>query len=139
MRDKPSLFMDVLPREQQVILLEHCLNLRFTEALADGSTVFVIHDTARLVQHLPAALPCHVPEVRIFQIERREQIVESAELQKFATVEGTRSADPVEAGKHVGEFFIDAMADLQIAIDPSAFRESGLFARLVRIAKKDLA
>ena len=68
------------------------------EMLADGAAMLVIHDALRLVEHLPAALPGHVAEVGVFQIERREQRIEAAELQKFAPVEGAGSAAAVEAG-----------------------------------------
>ena len=42
-----------------------------------------IDHAARLVEHLPAALPRHVAEVGVFQVEGRQQLVEAAQLQKL--------------------------------------------------------
>ena len=58
--------VDVLPAEQQVVLLQHGFNPVAAKALADGAAVLVIHHAARLVEHLPAALPCHIAEVGVF-------------------------------------------------------------------------
>ena len=67
------------------------------ELLADGAAMLVIHDAARLVENLPAALPGDVAEVGVFEIEGREQRVEAAELEKLAPVEGAGAAAAVEA------------------------------------------
>ena len=71
----------------------------FAETLADGAAVFVIHHAARLVEHLPAALPGQVAEVGVFQVKGRQQLVEAAELEELAPVEGARAAAAVEARK----------------------------------------
>jgi hypothetical protein len=55
--------------------------------------------TARLVEHLPSPLPCQVAKVRVFEIKRREKMVEAAELQKLLSVERAGAATAVEAGK----------------------------------------
>ena len=139
MRRQPPPIMDILPAEQQEILLQHRLDLRFAEALADGAAMLVIHHAARLIQHLPAALPRQVAEVGVFQIEGREQFVEAAQLQEFPPVEGAGSAAAVEAGKQTVDGRVDAMPHAQAAILPPALRQAGFFAQLGRVAKEDLA
>src|SRR5258708_5855379 len=97
MSRQPRDLVNIFPAEQQVILLEHGLNMLRREGLADGATVLVEHHAARLVQHLPSALPGHEAEVRVLQIERLQQRIESAQLQKLAPIERTASAAAVEA------------------------------------------
>jgi len=80
--------MDVLPAEEQEILLQHGLNVGVGEVLADSAAMFVVDDAGGLVKHFPAAFPGHVAEVGVFQIEGREKVVEAAQLEKFAAIEG---------------------------------------------------
>ena len=84
--------MDILPGPEQVILLEHSLDLVFAKPLADGAAMFVVDHAARLIQHLPASLPGHVSQVGILQVEGRQQFVEAAELQELAAIEGAGTA-----------------------------------------------
>ncbi len=58
------------------------------ELLPDGAAMLVKHDAARLVEHLPAALPGHVAEVGIFQVEGRQQGIEAAQFEELVAVEG---------------------------------------------------
>ena len=53
--------------------------------------MFVIDHARRLIQILPSALPRHVAQIGVFQIKRREQFVEAAELQKFSAGRKRRS------------------------------------------------
>ncbi len=69
--------MNVLPGEQQKILFENALNIRFAEAASDGSTVFVKHHARGLIQVLPSALPREIAKIRVLQIERCKQFVET--------------------------------------------------------------
>ena len=94
---------------------------------------------ARLVEHLPAALPRHVAEVGVFQIEGLQQMVEAAEFEKLRAVEGAAAAAAVEAGEEVVDRVVDAVADAQAAVLPPALREAGLLAELGRVAEEDLA
>ena len=131
--------MNVLPAEQHVVLLEDGLDLLLRELLADGAPVLVEYHAARLVEHLPAALPRHVAEVGVFQVEGLQQRVESAEFEKLGAVEGAASAAAVEAGKEVVDRVVDAVADAQAAVLPPALREAGFFADFGRVGEEDLA
>src|SRR6476661_4692294 len=91
--------VDVFPAEKQEILVQNRLNIFRRELLSDRASVLVINNAARFIQHLPSAFPCHEPEVRVFQVERREQRIESAELEEFTPVESARSTPSVEARK----------------------------------------
>ena len=132
-------FVNVLPAEQQKILFQNGLDLRVAEALADGAAMLVVDHAARLVEHLPAALPGHVAEVGVFQVEGREQLVEAAEFEELVAVEGAGAAAAVEAREEIGDGGVDAMAHAQAAILPPALREAGLLAELVGVAEEDLA
>ena len=101
--------------------------------------MLVEYHAARLVEHLPAALPCHVAEVGVFQVEGLQQAVESAELEELRAVEGATSAAAVEAGKQVVDRVVDAVTHAQAAVLPPALREAGLFAELGRVGEEDLA
>jgi hypothetical protein len=87
MRDQHPPIVNVFPGEQNVVLLENALNIFSGEAFADGSAMLVIDHARGLIQHRPPALPRHVSEVGVFQIKRRQQFVEPAQLQKFPPVE----------------------------------------------------
>src|ERR1035437_7822441 len=118
--------VNILPAEKDVVLLEDCLDLLFGELLADGAPVFVEYHAARLVQDLPTALPCHVAEVGVFQVEGFQQPVESAEFEKLRAVEGATAAAAVEAGEEVVDCIVDAVPDTQAAVLPPALGEAGL-------------
>src|ERR1019366_6532177 len=109
-RSQTPPLVDVLPAEQHVVLLQHGLDLIAAEAPADSAAVLVIHHAARLVPHLPAALPRHIAEAGVFQVERFEQRIETPELQELAAVERAGSAAAVEAGEKVVDRGVDAMA-----------------------------
>ena len=131
--------MNVLPAEQEEIFLEHGVDLRGGESFPNGSAMFVIHHAARLVQHFPATLPGQVAEVGVFHIERPQKFIEAAQLQEFAPVEGAGAASSVEAWIKIGDGRIVAVAHAQAAILPPALGEPGLFAKLVRVSKENLA
>ncbi len=82
--------------------LDYGLDVIVAECLADGAAVLVVDHAARLVEHFPAALPGHIAEVGVFQVEGREQLVEAAELEELAPVEGARTAAAVKAGEQPG-------------------------------------
>ena len=138
-RRQPRPLVNILPAEQHVVFLQDRLDLFLRELLADRAAMLVEHHAARLVQHLPPALPRHVAQVGVFQVEGLQQLVESAELEKLATVEGATSAAAVEAGKEVVDCVVDAMAHAQAAVLPPALRQAGLFADFGRIGEEDLA
>ena len=101
--------------------------------------MLVINHAARLIQHLPSALPSHETEVGVFQIERLQQRIEAAQLEKFLAIECARAAAAIEAGEEIGHRIVDAMTHAQAAVFPPALREPTLFAQLRRIAEEDLA
>src|SRR5689334_12234336 len=101
--------------------------------------MLVINDAERLVENLPATLPRHVSEVGVFQIEGREQLVESAQLQKFMAIERARSAAAVKAGIGLLDRAVDPMPHTERATFPPALGEARLFAQLSGIAEEDLA
>ncbi len=100
--DAPPI-VNVFPGEQQEILFENALNIRFAEAASDGSTMFVKHHARGLIQVLPASLPRHVAEVGVFQIERREQFVEAPQLQKLSPVKSAGAASSIGARIQVAD------------------------------------
>src|SRR5450631_2177799 len=101
--------------------------------------MLVIHYAARLIEHLPAPLPRHISNIGVFQIEWREQLVESAQLQKLFAIERAGSAATI--GAWIGNLNrgIVAMPYPQRAILPPRLRKPGLLAQLIRIAEVDLA
>src|SRR5215469_18580354 len=116
--------MNVLPGEQEKVLAEDVLDVLFAEGFSNGPAMLVINDTRRLVEHLPAALPGQITQVRVFQIERLEQFVEAAELEKLPAVEGARSAAAIEARIQFANRGFLAMAYFQGALQPPAFRQA---------------
>src|SRR5271166_560660 len=139
MRPEPAPLVNVLPGEENEILLEDRVDCCGGEFLADSAAVFVIDHAGRLVENFPAALPGLVAEIGVFEVKRAEELVEAAELQKFSAIEGAGSAAAVEAREQSGDCGIDSVADAQAAVFPPALRESGFFALLVGIAEKNLA
>ena len=131
--------VDVLPGEQQRVSLHYALDEIRAKGLADGAAVFMVDHAARLVEHFPAALPRHVAQVRVFEVEGREQPVEAAQLMEFAPVESAGSSAAVEAGKQPGNGRVNAVTHTQRAILPAALREAGFFANLPGVFEKDLA
>src|ERR1700733_5635860 len=71
--------MDVFPREQKKVFLEDALNVGVAEYFADGAAMLMIDDARGLIHRFPAAFPGQVAEVGVFEIERREEFIESAE------------------------------------------------------------
>ena len=136
---EPAPLVNILPGEEDEVLLQNRFDVAGAEAAADGAAVFVMHDAGGLVENFPAALPGHEAEVGVFQIEGREQFVEAAELQKFAAVERAGSAAAVEAREERVDGAVFAMADAQHAILPPAFGEAGFFAAFGWIAEENLA
>jgi len=132
-------FVYVLPAKQQIVLAQYALDELRRELLADGAAVLVKHDAARLVQHLPPALPGHVAEVGVFQVERLQQRVKAAQLQELVAVESAASAAAVEAGKEVRHRRVVAMTHAQGAVLPPGLRQAGFFAQLVGVGEEDLA
>src|SRR2546423_15469521 len=104
MRQQARRLVNVLPREQKIILFEHCLDQRFGERLADRAAVLVVNNAARLVKHFPSAFPGLVSEIGVLQVERRQERVEAAQLEEFAAVESAGAAAAIEAGKQVVDF-----------------------------------
>src|SRR5260370_26557500 len=96
--------------------------------------MFVIHDTARLVEDLPTALPSFIAEIGVFEIKGPKELVESAQLEKLATIESTGAAAAIEARERFGNRGVDAMTYAQASVLPPAVRQPGFLAQLRRIA-----
>ena len=102
--------------------------------------MFVIDHARGLIQDFPAALPGQIAEVGVFQIERREQFVEAAELQKLSAVKGAGSAAAVGARIQLADLSARSRwRTRRLRRSPPAFREPGFLAKLVGIGKEDLA
>ena len=80
--------VDVFPREEQEIFLQHALNVGFAETPADGAAMFVVDDAGRLIEILPASFPRLIAQIGVLEIERRQQFIEASELQKLSAVIG---------------------------------------------------
>src|SRR5579864_8981632 len=111
MAQQPLPFVDIFPREQNVILAQHGIDVSRTELPADGAPVLVPDDACGLIEHLPAALPGEKTEVCIFKVKGRENLVESAELEKLAAIECAGSASAVETGEQAIHTGIIAMGN----------------------------
>src|SRR5207302_6080581 len=98
MRNQPVPAMDIFPTEEDEVLLEDRLDLLLAEPLPDRAAMLVIYLTLRLIQNLPPALPGHVPQIGVFEIKRRQQGIESPQLQKFAAIERAGSAAAIKTG-----------------------------------------
>jgi len=81
--------VDVFPAEQNEVLLQDPIDLRLGESPANRAPVFVKNNATRVVEHLPAALPRHIPKVGVFEIEGTQQFIEAAEFQEFPPIERT--------------------------------------------------
>ena len=101
--------------------------------------MLMVNQALGLIEHLPAALPRHVPKVRVFEIERREQLIEPAKLEKLSLIESARATATVEARIEIGDSIVLTMAHLQTAVLPPSLRETGFFSSLIRVAQEDLA
>ena len=101
--------------------------------------MLVVDHAARLVKHLPAALPGHIAQVAVFQVEGLQQPVETAQFEKLFAIECARAAAAVEAREQIGHGWVDAVAHAQSAVFPPALREAGFLAKLGGVAEKDLA
>src|SRR5579871_4007184 len=101
--------------------------------------MFVIHHAARLIEYLPTALPGAVAQIGVFEVKRPQQLVEAAQLEEFAAVEGAGSAAAVKARIRFRDRGVDAVTHAQAAILPPALREPGFLAQFRRIAEEDLA
>ena len=69
------------------------------EMLADGAAMLVMNYAGGMIEHLPAALPGEKSEVRVFEIERSEERIETAEFEEFSAIKRARSAAAIEAGE----------------------------------------
>ena len=138
-RRQPPHFVNVLPAEQNVVLLQYGLDLILRKFLADGAAMLVEHHAARLVVHLPAPLPRHETQVRVLQVEGFQQTVEAAEFEELGAVEGAAAAAAVEAGVEIVDCAVDAVAYAQAAVLPPALRKAGLLADLGCIGEENLA
>src|SRR6516165_5934144 len=101
--------------------------------------MLVPHFARRLVQHFPSPLPRQVTDVGVFQVKRRQQLVESAEFEELPPVERAASASAVETRIQNSDFGIIAVAHPQAAVPPPALRQPRLFPPLPGIAQKNLA
>ena len=75
MRNQTVPAVDIFPAEQDEVLLEDRLDLLLGEPLPDRAAMLVIYLALRLIQNLPPALPGHVPQIGVFEIERAQQFV----------------------------------------------------------------
>ena len=99
--------------------------------------MLVMHHAGGLIEHLPAALPGQKTQVGVFQIERRQQFVEAAQLEKLPPVERARAATAVKAWKQAIDRRVLAMAHAQTAVLPPALGQSRFLAlRLVLSPRK---
>src|SRR4051794_6150033 len=109
--------VNVLPAEEQEILLQHGLDVAVREVLAYRAAMLVMHDAGGLVEHFPAAFPGQIAEIGVFEIKGREEVIEAAEFKEFAAIESATAAAAVEAGKQSGSSCIHrsilTMADAQ--------------------------
>ncbi len=101
--------------------------------------MLVMHHARGLIQHLPAAFPRHESQIRVFQIKRREQFIESAQLEKLPPVECARAPAAIKAREEAIDGGIFAMAHAQPAILPPAFGQARFFAALRFVAEENLA
>src|SRR5579862_2168496 len=106
----PPAVVNVLPGEQNEILFQHRGDFVGAKFLADGSTMFVIHDAGGLIEYFPAAFPRQISEVCVFQVERLVQRIEGAQLQHFSAIKGAGATAAVETGKQLVHFLVGAMA-----------------------------
>src|SRR5580698_6468772 len=116
--------VDVFPREEKKILLEHPLDVGVAKFLADGAAMLVIDDAGRLIHRFPAAFPGEVAEVGVFEIEGREDFVESAELEKFTSIECAGTTAAIGAGIEIPNLFVGAMANAERTLLPPRFSEA---------------
>ena len=130
--------VDVFPAEDEEVFLEDGIDEILGEFLADGAAVFMVDDAGGLIVNLPAALPCQVADVGVFEVEGGEEVVEAAEGEEFVAMEGAGTAAAVEAGEESVDVFVFAMADAEAAIGPPALRETGFFAAFGFVAQEDL-
>src|SRR5437016_13789214 len=122
--------MNDFPREQNEVLFQDRIDVRLRELLADSPAVFVKHHARGLVHDFPSALPRHVPEVRVLQVERMVKRIESAQFQEFSAVKRTRSAASIETRVEIFEIVLHTMPHSKRALLPPSFRQPGFFALL---------
>src|SRR5262245_30698848 len=138
MGKKPPGVVDVLPAEEEKILLENARDVVGREGAANCSAMLVEHDAAGLVENLPAALPGHVAEIGVFEIERPQEMVEAAQLEEFRPVKGAGSASPIKAGIQAGDLIVKTVANTQAAVLPPPLGQARFFANFFGIAEEDL-
>ena len=78
--------MDVFPAEEQKVLLKNRLDVIIGKLLTDRAAMFVPDLACRLVENLPAAFPGEETDVRVLEIEGREEFVKASQFQKLALV-----------------------------------------------------
>src|SRR5579862_1020307 len=100
--------------------------------------MFVVHHACGLIKNLPPSLPRHETEIRVFQIKRTQQFIETAQGQKLSPVEGAASAAAIKAGEKPVDRAVVAMAYAQHAILPPALGEAGFLAEFGRIPQENL-
>ena len=139
MRGQTAPLVDILPAKQQVVFLQNVLDMLFAKTLADGAAMLVVYDATRLIEHFPAALPGHIAQVTVFQVEGLQQPVEAAQFEELFAIEGAGTAAAVEAREEIRHARVDSVAHAQTAVFPPALREAGFLAELGGVAEKDLA
>ena len=103
--------VDVLPGPQEEVFSQDVAYLSVGEAPADGSTVLVIDDAARLIEHLPTALPGEEAEIGVLQVERLKQRVEAAQFEELRAVVGGGASAPVKARVEALHALVDAVTN----------------------------
>src|SRR5208283_71828 len=101
--------------------------------------MFMEHNTSRLVENLPSALPCHEAQISVFIVEGPEEMVKTAQFLEFPAVEGAGTATRIEAGENRSDCVVDPMPNLEPAVLPPSLGEAGFLPALARIRKEDLA
>src|SRR4051812_9340582 len=101
--------------------------------------MFVEHDAARLIQHLPSALPRKVSEIGVFQVEGLEHRIEASEFEELVAIECAASAASVEARIQIGHSGVVPMPHPKHAVLPPSLCQPRLFAQFLGVAEEDLA
>src|SRR6185295_1434491 len=89
--------------------------------------------------HLPAAFPSQIAEIGIFEIKRRQQRIEAAQLQKLSAIVSTGTSTAVETRVKIRNSRVDPVADPQRAILPPSLCQPGLLPNSIGIGEEYLA
>ncbi len=104
--------------------------------LADGAAMLVITRCSAADRAPSSRVSTPDSEVRVFQIERTKQVIESAKLEKLPAVERAGTAAAIEAWICIRDAVVDPMSDAQCSARPPGLRESGFFTQLRGSLKK---